>query len=221
MNRKLEDKYCGFLTLQELKVQVPIILGKEYNIDNGNVEAVSCRLHLGSEVYVSGDDYPQYLSEKNRWISLPRGQFALLLTRETINMPGNLFGLISIRMGKKEQGLINISGFHVDPNFEGKLIFSVFNAGPTDVVLRYGDDMFVMFLYRLHQEVPPDKNTSETHRNQQHLPVHIVTSLKGTSASLADVDRRIGHLEVRERIYWGILIALVTALAAIFIRGFS
>lgn len=215
MNSKMEEEICGFLTGKEINEQVRSILGQEDN----KVEAVSCRLHLGGEVYVSGEDCPKYLSENDPYVSLPRGQFALLLTRESINMPKNLFGLISIRMGKKEQGLINISGFHVDPGFKGKLIFSVFNAGPTDVVLRYGDDMFVMFLYRLHHEAPRE-NTSEAHEGQEHLPVHIVTSLKGTSASLADVDKRIGHLEVRERIYWAILAALVTALVAIFIRGF-
>lgn len=215
----MEEKNCGFLTGDELEGIVCEILGEDYDKDN-KVEAVSCRLHLGDEVYVSGEDCPKYLSENDPFISLPRGQFALLLTRESISMPDDLFGLISIRMGKKEQGLINISGFHVDPGFKGKLIFSVFNAGPTDVVLRYSDDMFVMFLYRLHNKAPR-KHTSETHAGQKHLPVHIVTSLKGTSASLADVDKRIGHLEVRERIYWGILVALVTALVAIFIKSFS
>jgi dCTP deaminase len=215
----MEEKPLGFLTGNELKGIVRDILGEEYDEEH-KVEAVSCRLHLGEEVYVSGEDYPKYLSENDPYISLPRGQFALLLTRESISMPDDLFGLISIRMGKKEQGLINISGFHVDPGFKGKLIFSVFNAGPSDVVLRYGDDMFVMFLYRLHDKAPLE-NTSETHEGQKHLPVHIVTSLKGTSASLADVDRRIGQLETRERIYWAILVALITALVAIFIKGFS
>ncbi|MBA7638401.1 dCTP deaminase, dUMP-forming [subsurface metagenome] len=209
----MEEKLCGFLTGKEINEQVRSILGQEDN----KVEAVSCRLHLGDEVYVSGEDCPKYLSENDPHVSLPRGQFALLLTRESINMPKNLFGLISIRMGKKEQGLINISGFHVAPGFKGKLIFSVFNAGPTDVVLRYGDDMFVMFLYRLHHEAPLE-NTSETHEGQEHLPVHIVTSLKGTSASLADVDKRVGRLEVTIRILELLLIAAAIAVLAVFLR---
>ncbi len=217
----MEEKNCGFLTREEIKdvLRDSKILGDEYKPDD-DVEGIACRLRLGDEVYVSGDDYPKSLSDNDPFISLPRGQFALLLTKESLSMPDNIFGLISIRMGKKEQGLINISGFHVDPGFEGKLIFSVFNAGPADVVLKRGDDMFIMFLYQLHNKVSKDK-TSEAHRGQQHLPIKIVTSLKGTSASLADVDKRVGRLEIRERIFWAILIAVITALAAIFIRGFS
>lgn len=212
----MEEIAYGFLTNREIKHVIRSILGEDYDTEK-KVEAVSCRLHLGSEVYVSGADCPVYLSEDSPYISLPRGQFALLLTKESLNMPDYLFGLISIRMGKKEQGLINISGFHVDPSFQGKLVFSVFNAGPTDVVLRYGDDMFVLFLYHLNEKALKS-NTAETHGGQQHLPVHIVTSLKGTSASLADVDKRMSNLEGREKIYWAILIALVAALIAVFFR---
>lgn len=213
----MEEKLCGFLTGQEIEELPCSVLGQGYDKEK-MVEGVACRLHLGDEVYISGADCPKHLSKNDPYISLPRGQFALLLTKESIELPRYLFGLISIRMGKKEQGLINISGFHVDPGFKGKLIFSVFNAGPSDVVLKYYDDMFLMFLYRLHKEATV-KNTSETHREQEHLPVHTVTSLKGTSASLADVDKRVGRLEVTIRILELLLIAAAIAVLAVFLRG--
>jgi hypothetical protein len=38
---------------------------------------------------------------------------------------------ISMRTAFKFKGLVNISGFHVDPGYKGKLIFAVFNASPT------------------------------------------------------------------------------------------
>ena len=41
--------------------------------------------------------------------------------------------------------LINVSGFHVDPNYKGKLIFSAFNAGPRDIILRKLDPVFMIF----------------------------------------------------------------------------
>ena len=58
------------------------------------------------------------------------GQFAFLLTDEIVEVPDSAMALISIKAKIKWRGLINVSGFHVDPGFKGRLIFSVYNAGP-------------------------------------------------------------------------------------------
>ena len=42
---------------------------------------------------------------------IPAGQFAYLLTRETVNVPTNAMAFISMRTGIKFQGLINVSCF--------------------------------------------------------------------------------------------------------------
>ena len=50
---------------------------------------------------------------------IPPGQFAFLLTAETVTMPDNAIAFISIKARLKFNGLINISGFHVDPGYRG------------------------------------------------------------------------------------------------------
>jgi len=205
----------GFLTDREIKELGPQFLGDYFRA--GQVEEASYKLSLGDEVYISGQDYPNYLSETNPYVSLPRGQFALLMTKEFIKLPKNFLGLISIRLGRKEQGLINISGFHVDPGWEGKLMFSVFNAGPSDAVLQYNDDMFVIFFYQLEHEA--ERGYEGKRKGQEHLPINLVTSLKGTSASLADVDKRTRYLEITTRVQWALLIVLFGALVTLLLRG--
>jgi dCTP deaminase len=54
----------------------------------------------------------------------------------------------------KQRGLVNVSGFHVDPGYSGKLLFSVYNAGPRSIVLTRGEPVFV-----------------NAHRKQQHLRI--------------------------------------------------
>jgi dCTP deaminase len=49
---------------------------------------------------------------------------------------------ISMRTGIKFQGLINVSGFHVDPGYSGKLIYAVYNASPSPVQICEGDSIF-------------------------------------------------------------------------------
>lgn len=204
----------GFLTDRDIIKKGQELLGDQFNQEHAR--RASYDLSLGEEVYISGKEYPKLLSATDQFVSLPRGQFALLMTREYVKMPKDYLGFISIRVGKKEQGLINVSGFHVDPGFEGKITFSVFNAGPSDVVLEYGEAKFMIFFYKLREPVlrPYDAERQK----QKQLQTDVVTSLKGTSASLSDVDRRIRVLEVRDRIFIGLFAALAAGLVALFVQ---
>jgi dCTP deaminase len=204
----------GFLTAEEIKAEKTSLFKEGF--DPKQAKYASYDLRLGDEVYISGEDYPRKLSYDWPFVSIPRGQFALLITREYITMPDNYMGLISIRLGKKLQGLMNVSGFHVDPGFDGKLVFSVFNAGPADVQLRYEDPTFMIFFYKLSKQA---KSYEGERDKQEHLPLPVVTSLKGTSASLSDVDQRVQKLETTGKVYWALLIALVGALIALFVKG--
>lgn len=60
-------------------------------------------------------------------------------------MPQHAIAFISIRATYKFRGLVNVSGFHVDPHYEGKLLFSVFNAGPGAVHLSRGEECFLIW----------------------------------------------------------------------------
>lgn len=205
----------GFLTDKEIKSKNAELF-KEGFIEE-QAEGASYDLSLGEEVYISGEDRPRRLSKSSPFVSLPRGQFALLMTKEYVTIPPDHLGFISIRFRKKAQGLINVSGFHVDPGFEGKILFSVFNAGPSDVVLKYAEPTFMIFFYKLRESVKsPYKGEM---KGQEQLPTTLVTSVKGVSASLSDVDRRVRSLEVTNRVFWALIIAAGSGLVALIIRG--
>jgi dCTP deaminase len=204
----------GFLTDKEIKARSKQFFPKGYVAEQAI--GASYDLSLGEEVYISGEDSPKKLSKSSPFISLPRGQFALLMTKEYVKMPKDHFGLISVRFWKKAQGLINVSGFHVDPGFEGKILFSVFNAGPSDVVLRYGEPTFMIFFYKLRENV--GRKYEGEMLEQENLPTKLVTSLKGTSASLSDVDKRTRELAINIRVHWALLIVLFGALITLLIR---
>ena len=204
----------GFLTDKEIKENREDLFEGYFNPEQA-IHA-SYDLSLGEEVYISGMDYPRKLSETSPFVSIPRGQFALLMTKEYVKMPKDHLGFISIKFGMKAQGLINVSGFHVDPGFEGKIVFSVFNAGPSDVVLKYEVPTFIIFFYKLRGQV--EKGYDGPSQNQKHLPTKLVTSVKGVSASLSDVDKRVRDLEVTNRIFIGLLAALAAGLVALFVQ---
>src|SRR6185369_7704483 len=111
--------------------------------DANFVKQGAYELSLGPEAFVTTD--PKGTKQKLRkrqHLVIPSGQFALLLTEETVRVPDNAIGFISVRFSLKRRGIVNVSGFHVDPGFVGKLKFAVYNAGSQNIVIARGDRVF-------------------------------------------------------------------------------
>jgi dCTP deaminase len=139
----------GFWSSETLKVRLPSVV---LPYSESNVVNCSYELTLGSQVYVTGQ------ASKTRrdlisteQINIPPGQFAQLLTEQRVSVPTDCLALISMKSGLKLRGLINVSGFHVDPGFSGHLLFSVYNAGPNDIVLSQGSPAFLIWFASLDQ----------------------------------------------------------------------
>lgn len=105
--------------------------------ESSSIDCAAYTLHVGDQVYVSPDYSLSGAKERSKRqlkpgeaFAIPPGQFAFLLSDETVIVPDDALAFISIKARQKLAGMINISGFHVDPGYEGKLLFSVLNAGP-------------------------------------------------------------------------------------------
>ena len=127
--------------------------------DNAHIDCNSYRLALGAQVFVTSDlrldDTPnkglKIGLESGQQCRIPPGQFAFLLTEEVVSIPNDAMAFISMRAKYKFRGLVNVSGFHVDPGWKGKLIFSVYNAGPSPIILSRGTDLFLIWFASLDQ----------------------------------------------------------------------
>lgn len=120
--------------------------------DVKRIDRAAYRLSVGGEVYVSPTGEPNDPRNKPKKplgvgesFTIPAGQFGFILTEELIRVPQDAIAFISIRANYKFRGLVNVSGFHVDPHYEGKLLFSVFNAGPGAVHLSRGEECFLIW----------------------------------------------------------------------------
>lgn len=168
-------------------------------IKNGAYE-----LSLGEEVFQT-DSSPRNIKKlvDGEQIEIKPGQFALLLTKEVVKIPENKIGFISIKAGIKFKGLINVSGFHVDPGFEGRLLFSVYNAGNYTIRLTHGRPYFPMWLC----ELTGSQQYNGDHEKQHYIPQGPVEALcQGELASPVvlskkiddinfELDRRVGLIE--------------------------
>ncbi|MEM4384319.1 MAG: hypothetical protein QXI19_12460 [Candidatus Caldarchaeum sp.] len=165
-----------------------------YPYEKERLEPISYQLSLGDQVYVTADEAPRNLRlPKSSYITIEPGEFAVLTTYEYVYVPKNLVAFISIRYGYKERGLVNVSGFHVDPGFFGKLLFTVYNAGPNDIVLKHREPLFMIMFANLTQLTDPYKGKRQA---QTDVPPEVVARLHGTSISPRNLDERLKRVEL-------------------------
>jgi dCTP deaminase len=197
----------AFWSTRDFRQKKKQILPKDHtSTTDDRIRESSLELSLGEEVFISSQKSLKRLSENDDIIKIEPGDFALLMTAEWIEIPLNCMAFISIKSGLKLSGLINISGFHVDPGFRGKLKFSVYNAGTTEVVLRYKDPTFIIFIADVNKGV--DKEKKGVHWEQRHIEPREMMPLLGTGIPFHDLARRLGNVETMVKIYGGILVAI-------------
>jgi dCTP deaminase len=161
--------------------------------DPNIVEAANYLLSVGNEIYVSDEESKataRQLKEDESFAIEP-GQFAFLLTEETVHLPFNVLGFISIRASIKFLGLVNISGFHVDPGYNGKLLFSVFNAGPARIHLKRGERIFPIWLADLHNEV----SKKEIKPGYKDIPSKHINQISGKFTTAYQLEKQIDKLK--------------------------
>ena len=169
----------GFWSTETLRARLP----DEQVVEPYEPELVvncACELRLGREVYVTdGASKTKRTLAEGEQVRIPPGQFANLLTEEMVRIPPDALGLISARFKWKQRGLVNVSGFHVDPGYNGRILFSVFNAGPTPVVVGRGDRLFLLWLSSL------DAATEDVYKKQGRTSITSadVENLQGDVAS--------------------------------------
>jgi len=179
---------------------------KENRIKNGAYE-----MSLGAQIFLT-DSSPRAVKELkvNEKIEIRPGQFALLLTEEYVKIPENKIAFISIKAGIKFKGLVNVSGFHVDPGFEGNLLFSVYNAGPSNIVLSRGEAYFPIWFAELSEK----QDYNGKHEKQTKIPDEPVESLsQGELASPNVLSKRIDEVKyLKTKIEWVVLAILTLAI---------
>ena len=176
--------------------------------DNARIKQGAYELALSREVITSPHEGNRSRLGKGEALEIPPGQFALLYTEERVTIPDDVIAFISIKATVKLDGLVNISGFHVDPGFSGRLKFSVYNAGNLPIFLEYGRETFLIWFSALdaRTEDPYEGN----HQNQNRITLKDRQRMSQKSHSPAALDRRLERVE--QKITW--LFAAAAAVAA-------
>ncbi|NUT75045.1 deoxycytidine triphosphate deaminase [Pseudomonas sp. C1C7] len=202
---------------------------------SSNIDCASYKLSVGEQAFVTSEQLESTEpaaklvtvlgTAPDNMLRIAPGQFAFILTLENIKVPINALALISMRAKYKFQGLINVSGFHVDPGWDGKLLFSIYNAGPQAVVVEKGEAMFLIVYSDL------DRDSNEIYRGgsqgQNSIKPDLLTKLTSQTFSpqvlkrqLDQVHEKLSNLQLR----MGITASVATAIGivlGIIVAGFA
>lgn len=197
--------------------------------DPSQIDCAAYRLRVGPEIYVSPTEGAKDAQSRSKVslelreaFTIPPGQFAFLLTEERVAVPNDALAFISVRATVKFRGLVNVSGFHVDPGYSGRLVFSVFNAGPGPVHLARGDDCFLIWFADLDRATALAKSGE----GFDDIPTKLINPIAGEIQSFAGLlskieanERRMAAISSEQNFIRAIGLIIVAAILAWFFRG--
>ncbi len=203
----------SFWSSQTLRSQLPSLI-KPFNADQ--IQSASYELCLGEEVYISAlpntplKDRRKIFLKENETVPIPPGQFAFLITSEIITIPSNALAFISMKFKFKSHGLINVSGFHVDPGYSGKLIFAVYNAGPLNFHVGRGERIFSIWYADLDQDddSPRNKIGYDSIPTELMNSPDLVSSLPYLVTRLDELEKKVENYSIRQTFITTIVIGL-------------
>lgn len=179
-----------------------------YELDDKRLKAASYNLKMGAEAYVTpvSDTDPKSVRtlKPGETFRIPPGQFAFLLTHEAVHVPDDAFALLALRARELQfQGLINVSGFHVDPGYNGRLVLAVYNAGPREVHLSEGDALFEVFFADLDNPTERPYRKSSANDPIFRIEPKLISAIAGEFETLKGLNNKIDGVEadLEERIH--------------------
>ena len=189
----------AFWSGETLKEKLPELIAP---FEAKSIDCAAYTLHVGSEVYISPDrkvSDPTRHSKKRlapgEAFTIPPGQFGFLTTAEHVTIPDNALAFISIKARLKFGGLVNISGFHVDPGYQGELLFSVLNAGPKPLHLQQGQPLFLIWYADLDQTTAEKKKEGSGFKGIDPTLINGISgeilSLQSLSDTQRDIEQRL------------------------------
>jgi len=92
-----------------------------------------CILKAKFGVPINCSSYP--VEKKGTDLVVSPGEMVFVMSKETLNLPWNIFSQLSPRRKMTEFGIITLGGLAIDPGYNGKLLFGLYNVSSEDFKL--------------------------------------------------------------------------------------
>jgi deoxycytidine triphosphate deaminase len=139
------------------------------------LKPASYDLSVGNEYYLyrneRGDSPRITQLRKGDSLAIPPNAVCYVLTGETVCIPHDVAGLISLRVSLLSRGLVMPMQGQIDPGYTGKIVAMLYNLSDKPVMLGYGDHVITIQFHRLEQsaEVTYGNQADKSDRSYQGL----------------------------------------------------
>jgi deoxycytidine triphosphate deaminase len=108
--------------------------------DISNCDGIKYDFRLGDRILKSKYRVPINYSDipvekQGTDLVVSPGEMVFVMTKETLNLPKNIFSQLSPRRKMTEFGVITLGGLAIDPGYNGKLLFGLYNISSEDFKL--------------------------------------------------------------------------------------
>jgi deoxycytidine triphosphate deaminase len=187
------------------------------------IQGASYDLSVGAEALVSNSDDKVLLgADRTGSLHLNAGDFALVITRESVKLPMDVACDIGPRSSLARRGLILLAGMQVDPGFEGHLRFGLFNASPRRITLDWDDELCMLEFHKLSGPVShsPARNPdliagTIPEQDRIYLRQLETTSLSELARNLQSLSKSVETLTIETRTMakgWKVVMAGIVAI---------
>jgi deoxycytidine triphosphate deaminase len=121
-------------------------------VDLARIEPASYDARVGNWAFSSSSKEKLNLTEKGVLVIEP-GEFAVLETRERVELDNQTTGQLGLRSEFAQRGLLMLSGPQIDPTFCGVLTVRVVNLAPKRIALPYESPFLTIQFFRLSNPV--------------------------------------------------------------------
>lgn len=141
-------------------------------------------------------------SNRKKDVCVMPGEVVYVLSKESLNIPTNMFMMLSANRGMSEYGILTLGGFAVDPGYNGRLMFGLYNYSSTPFKLISGRKLVGGVFHKLDngEELDVDKRRSPKSINE--FPSHLVqiisdyspTGIKTIEDAIEKLKSELNHL---------------------------
>ena len=118
------------------------------NYDESRLEPCSYDARLGGQALISRDYALVDLTKANS-VTLRAGDFALVLTEESFQLPLDMAAHIGMKSVLARRGLMLLAGMQIDPGFKGHLRLGLYNASGRAITVDYLDPICMIEFHAL------------------------------------------------------------------------
>lgn len=142
---------------------------------------------------------------------------AFVITKETVNLPANIGGLMFPKSGGiAERGILITNTGHIDPGYSGCLRYAVINMGSELFALRKGDYLVKILFFELANQAKP--SWSEIHEKLGDPEPAALRALGRDFAAIEGRMQAVAKKSVSEQfIFLGLTTTLFSAMSALLI----